>query len=65
MDKRATTMAQEGALWAMAVNCTLTFQYKLLTLIQLGQVGSLTTTTPLSRKRWHAYNKPLHNLTVS
>ncbi len=40
-------MAQEG----MAVMCTLTIQYKLLTLIQLGQVGSLTTATPLSRKR--------------
>ena len=40
-------MAQEG----MAVNCTLTFQYKILSLIQLRQVGSLTTATPLSRKR--------------
>ena len=47
--KKRTTMAQEG----MAVNCTLTFQYKYLTLIQLGQVGSLTTATPLSRKRYH------------
>ncbi len=40
-------MAQEG----MAVNCTLTIQYKILTLIQLGQVGRLMTATPLSRKR--------------
>jgi hypothetical protein len=43
-------MAQEG----MAVNCTLTFQYKLLTLIKFGQVGMLTTATPLSRTRYIA-----------
>ena len=40
-------MAQEG----MAVNWTLTFQYKILSLIQLGQVGGLTTATPISRRR--------------
>ena len=40
-------MAQEG----MAVICTLTIQYKILSLIQLGQRGSLTTATPLSRDR--------------
>jgi hypothetical protein len=40
-------MAQEG----MAAKCTLTFQYKYLTLIQLGQVGGLMTATPLSRTR--------------
>ena len=42
-------MAQEG----MAVKCRLTVQYKSLTLIKYGHVGSLTTATPLSRKRYH------------
>jgi hypothetical protein len=37
-------MAQEGK----AVNCMLTIQYKLITLIKLGQLGSLTTGTLLS-----------------
>jgi hypothetical protein len=37
-------MAQEG----MAVNRTLTFQYKYLTLLQLGQVGRRLTATSLS-----------------
>jgi hypothetical protein len=46
-------MAQEG----MAVNCTLTFQYKLLSLIQLGQEGGLMTATPLSRNRWQQAKK--------
>jgi len=41
-------MAQAG----MAVKSMLTFQYKYLTLIQLGQVGRRLSATPLSRKRW-------------
>ena len=43
-------MAQEG----MAIKCKLTVQYKSLTLIKYGQVGSLTTATPLSRKHYAA-----------
>jgi AraC-like DNA-binding protein len=50
---RAHTMAQEG----MAVRCILTFQYKILYLIQLGQEGSLTTATPLSRNRWWSWKE--------
>lgn len=52
---RPLTMAQEG----MAAKCILTFQYKYLTLIQLGQVGGLMTATPLSRNR----STPLKNNT--
>ena len=51
INKLRTQHRHNNGYEGMAVNCTLTFQYKILSLIQLGQVGSLTTATPLSRKR--------------
>ena len=48
----------------MAVTCILTFQYKYLTLIQLRQVGRLTTTMPLSRERYSQLKKISNRINI-